>query len=47
MPDKASEPGDGTAVIAVAASDGMRRDDLATALAVLPASAVLVAVVLA
>ncbi|MGZ3146658.1 hypothetical protein ACVDFE_32630 [Lentzea chajnantorensis] len=47
LPDKASEPADGTAVIAVAANDRMRRDDLATALAVLPASAVVVAVVLA
>ncbi len=47
LPDKASEPGDGTAVIVVAAHDRMRRDDLATALAVLPASAVVVAVVLA
>ncbi|KOV85157.1 hypothetical protein [Nocardia sp. NRRL S-836] len=47
LPDKASEPGDGTAVIAVAANDRLRRDDLATALAVLPPSAVVVAVVLA
>ncbi|GHH54232.1 hypothetical protein [Lentzea cavernae] len=47
LPDKASEPADGTAVIAVASSDRARRDDLATALAVLPASSVLVAVVLA
>ncbi|MGW6444079.1 hypothetical protein [Lentzea sp. NPDC055074] len=47
LPDKASEPADGTAVIAVASGDRARRDDLATALAVLPASSVLVAVVLA
>ncbi|MDX3662234.1 hypothetical protein PV646_33440 [Streptomyces sp. ID05-26A] len=47
LPDKASEPADGTAVIAVASSDRARRNDLATALAVLPASSVLVAVVLA
>lgn len=47
LPDKASEPADGTAVIAVAANDRGRRNDLATALAVLPASSVLVAVVLA
>lgn len=45
LPDKASEPAEGTAVIAVAGND--RRSDLATALAVLPASSVLVAVVLA
>lgn len=47
LPDKASEPADGTAVIAVAANDRARRNDLAAALAVLPASSVLVAVVLA
>ncbi|MDX8031997.1 hypothetical protein SK803_17365 [Lentzea sp. BCCO 10_0856] len=47
LPDKASEPADGTAVIAVAANDRGRRNDLATALAVLPASSVVVAVVLA
>lgn len=47
LPDKASEPADGTAVIAVASADRARRNDLATALAVLPASSVLVAVVLA
>ncbi|SDM14499.1 hypothetical protein SAMN04488074_11760 [Lentzea albidocapillata subsp. violacea] len=47
LPDKASEPADGTAVIAVASNDRARRNDLATALAVLPASSVLVAVVLA
>lgn len=47
LPDKVSEPADGIAVIAVAASDPARRNDLATALAVLPGSAVLVAVVLA
>ncbi|MDX8141274.1 hypothetical protein SK854_04065 [Lentzea sp. BCCO 10_0061] len=47
LPDKASEPADGTAVIAVASDDRARRHDLATALAVLPASSVLVAVVLA
>ncbi|MFD4638973.1 hypothetical protein ACFWN2_16775 [Lentzea sp. NPDC058436] len=47
LPDKASEPSDGTAVIAVASGDRARRGDLATALAVLPASSVLVAVVLA
>ncbi|USX56138.1 hypothetical protein [Lentzea sp. HUAS12] len=47
LPDKASEPADGTAVIAVASGDRARRGDLATALAVLPASSVLVAVVLA
>jgi capsular polysaccharide biosynthesis protein len=47
LPDKASEPADGTAVIAVASNDRARRHDLATALAVLPASSVLVAVVLA
>ncbi|WP_246292986.1 hypothetical protein [Lentzea indica] len=47
LPDKASEPADGTAVIAVATNDRERRNDLATALAVLPASSVLVAVVLA
>jgi hypothetical protein len=46
LPDKASEPADGTAVIAVAANDRGRRNDLATALAVLPASSVVVAVVL-
>ncbi|MFD4675670.1 hypothetical protein ACFWNN_38490 [Lentzea sp. NPDC058450] len=45
LPDKASEPAEGTAVIAVTSRE--RRDDLAPALAVLPASAVLVAVVLA
>ncbi|SEQ80369.1 hypothetical protein SAMN05216188_105164 [Lentzea xinjiangensis] len=45
LPDKASEPGDGTAVIAVA--ENHRRTDLATALAVLPTSSVVVAVVLA
>ncbi|SDG06182.1 hypothetical protein SAMN05216553_105139 [Lentzea fradiae] len=44
LPDKASEPGDGTAVVAVADRRGR---DLAPALAVLPASSVLVAVVLA
>jgi hypothetical protein len=47
LPDKASEPADGTAVIAVASNDRAHRNDLATALAVLPASSVLVAVVLA
>jgi hypothetical protein len=47
LPDKASEPADGTAVIAVASGDRASRNDLATALAVLPASSVLVAVVLA
>lgn len=47
LPDKASEPADGTAVIAVAANDRSRRNDLATALAVLPPSSVVVAVVLA
>ncbi|WP_434446540.1 hypothetical protein [Lentzea sp. E54] len=47
LPDKVSEPADGTAVIAVASNDRARRGDLATALAVLPASSVLVAVVLA
>lgn len=47
LPDKASEPADGTVVIAVAANDRGRRNDLATALAVLPASSVVVAVVLA
>ena len=47
LPDKASEPAEGTAVIAVASGDRARRGDLATALAVLPASSVLVAVVLA
>jgi len=51
LPDKASEPADGSAdgsaVIAVASDDRVRRHDLATALAVLPASSVLVAVVLA
>ncbi|MGI5501403.1 hypothetical protein [Lentzea sp. CA-135723] len=45
LPDKASEPAEGTAVIAVTSRE--KRDDLAPALAVLPASAVLVAVVLA
>lgn len=46
LPDKAGEPGEGTAVIAV--TDGESEPgDLAAALAVLPASAVLVAVVLA
>lgn len=46
LPDKADEPGEGTAVIAVA--DGENEPgDLTAALAVLPASAVLVAVVLA
>ncbi|MET9225477.1 hypothetical protein [Lentzea sp. NPDC003310] len=47
LPDKASEPADGTAVIAVASRDRARRHDLATALAVLPPTSVLVAVVLA
>ncbi|SER48283.1 hypothetical protein [Lentzea albida] len=47
LPDKASEPADGTAVIAVASGDRAGRGDLATALAVLPKSSVLVAVVLA
>ncbi|SFQ99568.1 hypothetical protein SAMN04488564_101885 [Lentzea waywayandensis] len=47
LPDKASEPAEGTAVVAVASNDRARRHDLATALAVLPASSVLVAVVLA
>ncbi|WP_329793400.1 hypothetical protein V1227_16225 [Lentzea sp. DG1S-22] len=47
LPDKASEPAEGSAVIAVAPRDRSRRHDLATALAVLPESAVLVAVVLA
>lgn len=47
LPDKASEPADGTVVIAIASTDRARRNDLATALAVLPASSVLVAVVLA
>ncbi|MDT7783636.1 MAG: hypothetical protein QOF58_2055 [Pseudonocardiales bacterium] len=46
LPDKAGEPGDGTAVIAVADTES-EPGDLAAALAVLPASAVLVAVVLA
>ncbi|PWK91522.1 hypothetical protein C8D88_1011560 [Lentzea atacamensis] len=45
LPDKAAEPGEGTAVIAVADGGG-EPVDLAAALAVLPASAVLVAVVL-
>ena len=45
LPDKADEPGEGTAVIAVA-DGGNEPGDLAAALAVLPASAVLVAVVL-
>lgn len=45
LPDKTGEPGDGTAVIAVADGE-MDQSDLAAALAVLPASAVLVAVVL-
>ncbi|HEX7309290.1 hypothetical protein [Lentzea sp.] len=44
LPDKASEPADGTAVIAVAERG---RNDLATVLAVLPESSVVVAVVLA
>lgn len=45
LPDKADEPGEGTAVIAV--TDGESEPgDLAAALAVLPASSVLVAVVL-
>ncbi|MFD5829186.1 hypothetical protein [Lentzea sp. NPDC060358] len=44
LPDKASEPADGTAVVAVAERG---RSDLATALAVLPESSVVVAVVLA
>lgn len=47
LPDKASEPADGWAVIAVASGSRARRGDLATALAVLPASSVLVAVVVA
>lgn len=45
LPDKADEPGEGTAVIAVADGES-EPDDLAAALAVLPDSAVLVAVVL-
>ncbi|MFS8101997.1 hypothetical protein LFM09_33200 [Lentzea alba] len=45
LPDKAGEPGEGTAVIAVA-DGGNEPGDLTAALAVLPASAVLVAVVL-
>jgi capsular polysaccharide biosynthesis protein len=45
LPDKADEPGEGTAVIAVADGGG-EPGDLAAALAVLPGSAVLVAVVL-
>lgn len=45
LPDKASEPGEGTAVIAVADASN-EPGDLTAALAVLPASAVLVAVVL-
>lgn len=44
LPDKASEPADGTAVVAVADRRGR---DLAPALAVLPESSVVVAVVLA
>lgn len=47
LPDKSAEPADGTAVIAMVHGDRERQDELATALAVLPASAVLVAVVLA
>lgn len=45
LPDKADEPGEGTAVIAVADGES-EPGDLAAALAVLPASSVLVAVVL-
>lgn len=45
LPDKADEPGEGTAVIAVSDSRN-EPGDLTAALAVLPASAVLVAVVL-
>lgn len=45
LPDKAAEPGEGTAVIAVADGES-EPGDLAAALAVLPASSVLVAVVL-
>jgi hypothetical protein len=45
LPDKAGEPGEGTAVIAVADGES-EPGDLAAALAVLPASSVLVAVVL-
>ncbi|HUQ58474.1 hypothetical protein [Lentzea sp.] len=44
LPDKASEPAEGTAVIAVVEKG---RNDLATVLAVLPESSVVVAVVLA
>jgi hypothetical protein len=46
LPDKADEPGEGTAVIAVADAE-TEQGDLTAALAVLPASSVLVAVVLA
>ncbi|WP_112270695.1 hypothetical protein [Lentzea terrae] len=45
LPDKADEPAEGTAVIAVADGES-EPGDLAAALAVLPASSVLVAVVL-